>query len=197
MTRLTESCGTRRRRGESIRCVYATWHEMLWHGIGALRDEGVCVLVSTHRDGELIARVIERQGFRLARGSSTRGGAQGLRDLLRAARSGAGDLCITVDGPRGPRRELKDGVLFAAAAAGLPIVPLAIAVDRAWTLGTWDRLIVGQPLARVAVCFGDEVWLPPGCEREELVQVHRGRVLAAMDAAEQSCLRAISRHGGR
>jgi hypothetical protein len=184
---LTPSYARRRREGEDIRCIYATWHEMLWHGIGAVRDEGVCVLVSTHRDGEAIARVVERQGFNLARGSSTRGGAQGMRELLRAGRDPDVDLCVTVDGPRGPRRELKDGVLFTAAMTGRPIVPLAVAVDRAWRLGTWDRLIIGKPFTRVAVAFGDEVHIPRGVDRDTLMAEHQPRVVAAMDAAEARC----------
>lgn len=189
---LAPSYARRRQAGEAVRCVYATWHEMLWHGIGAVRDEGVCVLVSTHRDGEMIARVVARQGFNLARGSSTRGGAQGLRDFLRVSRAHPDvDLCVTVDGPKGPRRELKPGVLFTAAMTGLPIVPLAVAVDHAWRLGTWDRLLIGKPFTRAIVTFGEEVPVPRDMDRDALVRDYTPRVVAAMDRAEQRCLEAL------
>ncbi|RKY20778.1 MAG: hypothetical protein DRQ55_06465 [Planctomycetota bacterium] len=189
--RLQPSYTRRREAGQDVRCIYATWHEMLWLGIGAMRGEGICVLVSTHRDGETIARVLERQGYNLARGSSTRGGAQGLRELLRAGRQQDIDLCVTADGPRGPRRELKDGVLFTAAMTGRPIVPLAVAVDRAWRLGSWDRLIIGKPFARVAICLGEELVIPRDADRESMLELHRPRLAAAMDEAERRCLAAI------
>lgn len=185
---LTPSYAMRRAAGQAGRCIYVSWHEMLWHGIEALRNEGVCVLVSNHRDGELIAQVMARQGYRLARGSSTRGGAAGMRELLRVVREFDDvDLCVTADGPRGPRRELKDGVLSLAALTGLPIVPLAVAANRSWRFRSWDRLELGKPFARVAVCFGDEVRVPRQAGRGDQDGVHREQVLAAMDRAEAAC----------
>ena len=77
----------RRRRGESVRCIYAAWHGYLWHGTKPLERQGNFVMVSSHRDGEIIARMLGRRGFELVRGSSTRGGARALRDFARAAKS--------------------------------------------------------------------------------------------------------------
>ncbi|GJM21893.1 MAG: hypothetical protein DHS20C15_18080 [Planctomycetota bacterium] len=187
-----EPYALRRARGEQGRCIYAAWHSYLWHCTKALRGQGVCTMVSSHRDGEIIARVLARWGFTLARGSSTRGGARALRDFARAAKETENDLCVTVDGPRGPAREIKDGVLFTAALTGLPIVPMGLAVQDAWELNTWDRLILGKPLTRVAVTLGPELHVPRGLDREELVETYRPKLAEAMrveEARARSCLR--------
>ncbi len=174
-----------RARGSSARCIYSFWHENLWHAIQAFIGEGVCVMVSEHRDGEIISRIIGRMGYALARGSSTRGGAKAMRDLVRAARDRDGDLCFTVDGPKGPRREIKDGVLFAASLTGLPIVPTGLAVERAWRTKGWDRQIVGKPFTRVVCTFGPALSIPAHIDRELLVSEWKARVAEAMDAQER------------
>jgi lysophospholipid acyltransferase (LPLAT)-like uncharacterized protein len=194
---LTPSYASRRRLGEKVRCIYATWHETLWHGVGGLRDEGVCTVVSTHRDGELIARVMARQGFVLARGSSTRGGAQAMRDVLRLSKDPNVDFCFTVDGPRGPRREIKDGVLFTAAMTGLPIVPYTSMARRAWRLNTWDRLTVGKPFSRVAVHFGDEIEVPRSAAREGGFDACRERLADALRRSEELVNEALRSGGTR
>lgn len=174
----------RRAAGGTERCIYAAWHCYLWHCSQVLRDQGVCTMVSSHRDGEIIARVLERWGFTLARGSSTRGGARALRDFARAAKDTDNDLCVTIDGPRGPAREVKDGVLFTAAMTGLPIVPMGLASPDAWRLSTWDRLIIGKPMGRVAITLGEEIRIPRGTAREELFEVYRPRLAEAMEREE-------------
>ncbi len=175
----------RRACGEDVRCIYATWHGYLWHGIHAVRGGDVCVMVSSHRDGEIIARVLSMMGFSLARGSSTRGGAAALREFVRFARDTEGDLVVTMDGPRGPYRELKDGILYAASRTGMPIVPLGMWVPKAWHTKSWDRMIVGKPFGRVGVAFGEALTVPRDASREELESTWRTRVAAAMDAAEE------------
>lgn len=165
------------------RCLYSFWHENLWHGAHALRGQGVCVMVSTHRDGELIARILARQGFTLARGSSTRGGARALRDFVRVTREQTNDLCVTVDGPKGPRRQVKEGILFTSAMTGLPIVPTGVAVSRGWRTSSWDRLLIGKPFSRVVFATGPELRVPRGTPREELADWGR-RLTEAMDAAQ-------------
>jgi lysophospholipid acyltransferase (LPLAT)-like uncharacterized protein len=194
---LSPSYGQRRQRGEVVRCVYACWHGNLWHGIHALRDEGVHALVSSHRDGEIIARVMSRMGYELVRGSSTRGGARALRDMARIARDGEGDLVVTIDGPRGPARQVKDGILFAASRSGLPIVPMGVWVDRAWRANSWDRLVIGKPLARVAVDFGEEIHVPPDVERENLLTLYGPVLSEGMDVVEARAREFLTSGRGR
>lgn len=128
------------RQGRHI--ILAFWHaQQLMVPIG-YRGTRSNVLISQHRDGEIIARVIARFGHGAVRGSSTRGGALALRELIRLGRSGA-DLVVTPDGPKGPRQVAKLGVVQLAKATGLPIVPLAFGCSKKNSLragiGSWSR----------------------------------------------------------
>lgn len=115
------------RQGKPI--ILSFWHaHQLMIPVG-YRGAVANVLISRHRDGELIARIISRFGHRAVRGSSTRGGALALRELIRIGRSGA-DLVVTPDGPKGPRQVAKLGVIQLAKATGLPIVPLAFGCSK-------------------------------------------------------------------
>jgi len=134
--------------------VYALWHEHLLPLAYLHRGQGAAALVSRHRDGEILARVLGRLGYETARGSTTRGGPSGFRELVRAGRSGRA-LAVTPDGPLGPRRRADRGAARAAAAAGLDLVPVAAAARPAWRLSTWDRFLVPAPGARVWVAHGE------------------------------------------
>ena len=138
-------------RGE--RFVYACWHSALLVLAVLHRNEGVAVLVSRHRDGELITRVLERLGFVAARGSSTRGGEAGVRGMLAWADQGR-QLAITPDGPRGPAEQVKDGALYLAERTSRRVVPVAMAARPVRALRSWDRFRVPWPFARVLVAHG-------------------------------------------
>lgn len=174
-----------------MRCLYSLWHGDLWHLSYMFRQQGIAVLVSTHRDGELIARVIARLGFGLVRGSSTRGGAHALREIRAYVRDEPGDLGFTIDGPRGPAREPKDGILYAASRTGLPIVPLGVCIDRAWRAKSWDGLQIGKPFARVVVAVGDELHVPADVDHRELLPRYGPQLAAAMAAAEARAREAL------
>jgi hypothetical protein len=137
----------REARAGGRRFVAAFWHNRIlgccWH----FRGMGVTVLISRHRDGEIIARIAERLGHRTARGSSTRGAVAGLKGLLDAAKEG--DVAITPDGPRGPVYRLQPGLVDVAARTGHTVILIAWAADRAWRFASWDRFIVPKPFARI------------------------------------------------
>jgi lysophospholipid acyltransferase (LPLAT)-like uncharacterized protein len=114
---------------ESKRMIIAFWHAQQLMMPLAYRGSEAYVLISRHGDGELIQRIITRFGLRAVRGSSTRGGMEALRELIRLGRSGV-DLVITPDGPKGPRHVAKMGVVQLAKATGLPIVPLAFGCSK-------------------------------------------------------------------
>jgi hypothetical protein len=129
------------RQGRHI--ILAFWHaQQLMVPLG-YRGTEANVLISRHQDGEIIARIISRFGHRAVRGSSTRGGALALRELIRLGRSGA-DLVVTPDGPKGPRQVAKLGVVQLAKATGLPIVPLAFSCSKKNSsrvgIGSWSRI---------------------------------------------------------
>jgi lysophospholipid acyltransferase (LPLAT)-like uncharacterized protein len=139
--------------------LFAFWHSRLLPLVWNRRGEGAVVLVSRHRDGEYITRIIESLGFETERGSSTRGGMEGARGMLRSARKGK-NLAITPDGPRGPAEVAKEGLLVLARLSGLPVVPLATAASRCWRLGSWDRFMIPKPFSTVHVVYGQPLKVP-------------------------------------
>ncbi len=134
--------------------IFSLWHgqllPLLWHH----RDEGVVLLISEHRDGELIARAAESLGYALVRGSTTRGGGRALIAIIRELQAGR-EVAITPDGPKGPAGKYAPGALIAAHRSGAVILPIAAVADRAWRLKSWDRFMIPKPFARVTVAYGN------------------------------------------
>ena len=129
--------------------VFAFWHEGLLSCAWRFRGMGIAILISRSFDGELIARTVEKLGFVAVRGSSSRGGAAGLRGMAEAY--AAGHICaFTADGPKGPRRVAKAGPVHLAQLAGATWVGCFHAeADRAWRLQSWDRFAIPKPFATV------------------------------------------------
>ena len=176
----------------------AGWIGCLWHGtmlspIWRHRAHDVVALVSEHRDGEYITRVLARLGYGLARGSSTRGGARGLRELFRAARAGH-TLAVTPDGPRGPREVMKEGVAVVASRTGLPVVPIGVGLGRAWRASSWDRFSIPGPFSRIHIDYGPPIHVPRGVDADGLAD-HTARIQASMDAATTAARAAVGDPG--
>lgn len=131
--------------------IYTLWHgqmlPILW---GHRRRTGV--VVSEHKDGEIITRILERFGMFGVRGSSSRGGTRALLEAVQVIRAGA-DMAFTPDGPRGPRHAFAPGALILAHRAEVPIVPLVAFADRVWRLRSWDGFEIPKPFARVTVLY--------------------------------------------
>jgi lysophospholipid acyltransferase (LPLAT)-like uncharacterized protein len=136
------------------RAVVLLWHEHLPACIRAFSHRGIGVLISKSRDGDWAAEACKRFGYRVHRGSSTRGGAAGMRSLVRGLESGNGLAGMALDGPRGPRREVKPGSLWLARLAGIPVVPVSIKAPFSFRLGSWDRCLVPLPFSRIEVRMG-------------------------------------------
>ncbi len=115
--------------GDGKRMIIAFWHDQQLMMPLAYRGNNGHILISQHRDGEMICGIVKRFGFGAVRGSTTRGGGVALRQLIRLGRSGA-DLVVTPDGPKGPRHVVQKGVIQLAQATGLPIVPLTFACSK-------------------------------------------------------------------
>lgn len=128
--------------------VYAFWHRCLLVCAYRFRGMGIAILISQSFDGELIARTVERLGFRAVRGSSSRGGSTGLRGMERAFRDGC-RCAFTADGPRGPAMVAKPGTGQMAELVGVPVGVFYALPDRAWELRSWDRFLIPKPFARV------------------------------------------------
>jgi lysophospholipid acyltransferase (LPLAT)-like uncharacterized protein len=132
--------------------IFALWHGQLLPLLWQHRREGVLILISEHRDGELVARTAQSLGYGLIRGSSTRGAERALISLVRELQSGH-EVAITPDGPRGPAKTFAPGALVAAQRSDSFILPVAASADRAWRLRSWDRFMIPKPFARVTVAY--------------------------------------------
>jgi lysophospholipid acyltransferase (LPLAT)-like uncharacterized protein len=133
--------------------VFLLWHEALLPLLWQHRHQGIVIVVSEARDGQYLSDLALSLGYRAVRGSSTRGGTRALLGAVRELRAGR-TLAFTPDGPRGPRRELKPGVVAAAQRGQGIIVPLHARADRAWRLHSWDRFMIPKPLTRVVITYG-------------------------------------------
>lgn len=184
-----------RRRGASARGVHAFWHRSILAVAAHYRGRNHCVVISEHRDGEIIARIAQRLGFLTARGSSTRGGSRALREILSLLEQGCGDIALTPDGPRGPAEVLKRGVVYCAVLTGLPMVPVGVAADSCWRFGSWDRFEVPKPFARINVFLGAPIAMEED-PTPEAIERARQRMQSAMEAAYAEAHRRLDRRGG-
>lgn len=145
--------------------IYVVWHARVLVLPCLYRGRGLRVLISRSRDGEMIARLVRRFGFVAVRGSSSRGGAGGLRALARALGEGH-SVVVVPDGPRGPSETVKPGVVALARMTGAPVVPLALGASAEWRARSWDGFRVPKPFARCVVRFGDPVRVAPAPGRK-------------------------------
>jgi lysophospholipid acyltransferase (LPLAT)-like uncharacterized protein len=159
------------RDGDPVVIVF--WHEALvvgsWYmqrliGLG-LRPTFV---VSPSRDGEFAMRLLDRFGGTAVRGSATRSGVQAMRGLYRAVSRDRRSAVVPADGPRGPRRHLKQGAVMLARLAGVPVFPIAFASRPSLRLRTWDRLLLPPPLSRVVIAVGEPMTVARDVETDEL-----------------------------
>ncbi|MDX2142225.1 MAG: lysophospholipid acyltransferase family protein [Rhodospirillaceae bacterium] len=174
-------------RGEQP-VIVAFWHQRLalmpycWPSAAPFH-----MLISSHPDGQLISAAVAAFGISTVAGSTTRGGGEALRHLIRKLKAGE-SVGITPDGPRGPARVAQDGVIALARLSGAPIVPVAVAVSRRMNLKTWDRLIIGLPFGRGVQVWGDAIHIPRDADDATLealrlrVEVELNRVSDAADA---------------
>ena len=159
--------------------IYAFWHRSLLVSAHRFRRRNIAILISRSFDGELIARTVEQLGFRVVRGSSSRGGPTALRQMAEAYRDG--HICaLTVDGPRGPAMIAQPGAVQLAQLVGAPWIGAFYALPRrAWTLATWDRFLIPKPFSRVLL-----TWPPPISVLGEAVMLQSG-VQSTRDRAVQ------------
>jgi lysophospholipid acyltransferase (LPLAT)-like uncharacterized protein len=162
------------RQGKPV--VFTLWHGRLLPCTYHHRGQGVVTLVSLHRDGEYITRAVRRWGYTAVRGSSSRGGLEALRELIRHVKQGR-SLAITPDGPRGPFQKMKPGPAIIAQRTGAPIIPVASAASRGWFFGGWDRFLIPQPFARCQIAYGEPVFVPRHADEAQ--------IQAAMDETER------------
>jgi lysophospholipid acyltransferase (LPLAT)-like uncharacterized protein len=169
----------RQARRDKRPVVYMLWHGQLLPLLWAHRNRGISILISEHRDGEIIARIAHALGYRTVRGSTSRGASRALIGMAREIEAGF-DVAITPDGPRGPAHSFASGALHVAQRTGCPLLPVA-AASRAWRLNSWDRFAVPLPFARITVAYTPFVTIPKGNSRA--IEARVSECAAAIDAA--------------
>lgn len=164
---------------------------VFWHGRMLLMaflypGSNISLLISAHRDGEIIANVMKLFGFGLVRGSSKKGGSAALREMLRVLKNG-GDLGITPDGPKGPAESVKPGVAEIARMSGKYIIPTTFSAKPCIRATSWDRFLIPLPFSKVVLYAGT----PLKYEEGEDMETFRLRIEAALkltNAEADRCL---------
>lgn len=189
-----DRCGLGRRGELPQPVIYCLWHNRIFVVPAAWKK--VCgkwrravVLTSASHDGATLARAVGVFGIGSVRGSSSRRGVAALVALRKALKDGQ-DICLTPDGPRGPRYVLQAGALKLAESGGAPIIPIHVEYESAWRLKSWDRFNVPKPFSRVRVIFDRALAVPPGLSEDEF-EAWRARIEAVLragvdDFSEQS-----------
>ncbi len=148
------------RGNEEETCIVAFWHSRLLMMPLLCRKNRIAMLISRHRDGELISRAVRLFPIDSIRGSTTRGGARALRGLARAIRKGS-HVAITPDGPRGPRNVAQGGAIMLASRTGRPILPVTFSASRKKIFNSWDRFLFPYPFTRGVFVWGEPIWVRP------------------------------------
>ena len=141
--------------------IYSFWHRYLLPLAYIFRNTGKVAIVSKSRDGRIAAAVAQRWNYEIISGSSSRGGSTAIRNSDQRLKEGY-CIAITPDGPRGPRCKVKKGVAQISLRTGAPIVVLKVRADRFWRLGSWDRMVIPKPFARIEVTVCRKIHPPSG-----------------------------------
>lgn len=147
--------------------IYSFWHDRIIAGTYFFRNRGIIVLSSSSFDSEYTARCIQRLGFGIIKGSSTRGGIQALVGMIRMMKQGFA-MAFTIDGPKGPRYEAKAGPVVLAKKTGNPLTPFVIECEKFWTIKSWDRLQIPKPFTKANLIIGSPIYVDPTARDEEL-----------------------------
>jgi len=151
--------------------IFAFWHNRLIYMAYActrvLKSTNLVSLISKSKDGRIVGGIIEKFGLKVAHGSTSRGGPEALRELIRLVRDEKMDCGITPDGPRGPKYKLQPGVITLAQVTGAPIIPIFYDVKTKIRLKTWDGLIIPLPFTYGYMSFGEPIFIPNNISEAE------------------------------
>lgn len=152
---------------KNLHAIYAIWHCMMLLPAYIGKGSNIQVLISQHSDGEYIAQVIQRLGFGVIRGSTTRGGMRAVKALVDKAKAGY-PLAITPDGPRGPRFIVQSGSIYIGKKTQLPVIPTVIGLSSYWELSSWDKFRIPKPFSHALIMYGDPIHIPQDLSEEEM-----------------------------
>ncbi len=170
--------------------ILVFWHGRILPSTYYFRRRGIAVMASQNFDGEWIGRIIQRFGYLRVAGSTSRGGARSLRQLVREMSDGR-PAGFTLDGPRGPASQAPAGAVWLAKATGNPLVPFHVEAARSWTVHSWDRTQIPKPYSPMAIAVGDPIGVPADADDAgiEAVRLELERVL---DVLRQRALQMLA-----
>ncbi len=159
--------------------IYSFWHECIFPAAALFRGQGIAVMTSLSFDGEFIARIIEKLGFRAVRGSSSRGAVGALLGMRHEVEAGEA-VAFTIDGPRGPKYVAKPGPVFLAQTTGAPMAAFHIAVEKAWVLKSWDATRIPKPFSRALLRVSRAMQVPAEAD-DAALRTHHGELQSALE----------------
>lgn len=173
----------------STRYAFCMWHDGIVIAVYSHKTYSLSGLISQHRDGGYLADAAEYSGIYPVRGSASRGGAEAVRQLIELSHL---HVALTPDGPRGPRRRLKEGILYLASRSRRPIVPTAIAGTSCWSIkGNWTDLLLPKPFSRALLLAGQPIVLPEDLPREQFAE-YLDLLQAEMERMDQLAVRILA-----
>jgi lysophospholipid acyltransferase (LPLAT)-like uncharacterized protein len=178
---------TERPLREGKRVIFCFWHGRLLMLPFASPIREVAIMISQHRDGDFVSRFAERKGFSSIRGSATRGGLAAMKKMIGAHKSGQ-HLAITPDGPKGPRHQVKSGVIELAKLTGSPILPVTFGAFPRKVLESWDEFIIPRPFSTCVFLWGKPLSVPADADKEKIAENQRilqEQMLAIMSQADE------------
>jgi lysophospholipid acyltransferase (LPLAT)-like uncharacterized protein len=181
----------KKRHPKGAYCL-AVWHEFALPSVLAQQGTPHCILISPSRDGGFVDLISRKLGFYTSRGSSSRGGVHGARLLHRYLAEGV-PAAFTADGPRGPRHKCKPGVIRTAMKSGCCVLPVSVAVDRAYIMRSWDQNCIPKPFAKIVFQYGEPIFFPPLAEGQELDASYTEKIEAALEQVEKEALATLKK----
>lgn len=158
--------GKEKVKGVTGGLIYCGWHGRSYGPGMMFRKQGMWVIISHSRDGEMQNRIFTRLGFNVIRGSTGRGGVRAAIEAIRELKKGA-KMAITPDGPRGPNGVVQGGVILMAQKSGAALVPLGISARPRYLAHSWDRYMIPYPFSKLLVVYGDPLYVPKDATEEE------------------------------
>ncbi|GAB4271075.1 MAG: hypothetical protein Kow0029_08370 [Candidatus Rifleibacteriota bacterium] len=164
--------------------VIVSWHNSLVSSIYCHRRRNVVIMTSLSQDGDLLTQILYHLGYKCVRGSSSRGGMRGLLEMVKLMRSGMNGA-ITVDGPRGPRHEVKPGAVLVSQKAQAMLVPIGLAFSSCIRLNNWDKTEIPLPGSKVVMVTGDPFLIASDLSVEEGCRLIKNKIEECERQAEQ------------
>ena len=149
------------------RRLYIFWHEYITFYLYQRHHCRLAMLLSKHRDADILEKIARLTGFGAVRGSTRRGGAEAILGMMKQQERDW-HLTITPDGPRGPRRKMAPGSVYIASQLQIPIIAVGIGYDRPWRLSTWDRFAIPRPGSRARTIPSPEIFVPPNLSKADV-----------------------------